>query len=266
MADRPVGTAVGAPQSRSLGVARGPALGAFVLALALILLPVFAPRARATAGIGVGVLPVDGRYSTNLTALPGGTYYLVVATDAASAFVNASLAFNGSVLAQENATIRGATFASLPAGNYSLSLAGRGRAALAWDFTNGAQQSFSAGEPLVAFLNPSGPRVQLSVSRGDASALDLSLFDDTLQPAGTATASSDGPVTFDLNPAHESAAILVVRPTAANPNGLYGLSWSSGPTSAPLDFTSWPLFLLWIVVPVGFAFVVFVLVQRRSRR
>lgn len=236
------------------------------LALTVALVGASPAHAGATTGIGVGILPVDGVASTNVPSLPGGTYYLVVATDGSSAYVNASLTYNGSLLAQENATVRGAAFASLPGGNYSLSLVGRGRAALAWDFTNGAQQSFSAGKALVAFLNPSGPRIRIAVSMGDAASLGLSLFDDALLPAGNATFSSDGSATFDLDPAHSGAAVLVVRPTSGNPNGIYGLSWSSGPTSPPLDFTAFPLFLVWILVPVGIAFVVFVLVQRRSHR
>ncbi len=264
MAVEPVGSGVSVPGRR--GSARAVAAGVALLVAALLLAGVSIPPARATTSMGTGILSVDGETTLNFTLLPEGTYYLVVAADGPGAYMNASLTYNGSLLAQENATVRGATFASLPAGAYSLSVAGHGRAALAWDFTNGVQQNFPANESLVAFLNPSGPRIRIDVSRADVAAVGFSLFDDALRPVGNATLAADGQATFDLDPSHASAAVLVVRPSGGNPSGVYGLAWTSGPTNPPLDFTSWPLFLLWILVPVAIALVVFVLVQRRSRR
>ena len=169
-------------------------------------------------------------------------------------------------LAQQNASFSSSTFASLPAGNYSLSLVGHGRAALGWDFTNGAVENFPDNETLVAFLAPSGPGVQVYVSRGNAQTIELSMYGDDLLPVGNATASADGSVTFVLPPSAASVAYLVARVTAGAPNGIYGLSWTSGPLNPPLDFTAWPLFLLWILVPVAVAFGIFVLLQRRRAR
>lgn len=237
------------------------------MALAVLAAAGSAPSARAAAaGVGAGIFSVDGPGIQNLTLPQGGTYYLTVATDSGSEYVNASLTYNGSLLAQQNASFSSSTFASLPAGNYSLSLVGHGRAALGWDFTNGAVENFPDNETLVAFLAPSGPRVQVYVSRGNAQTIELSMYGDDLLPVGNATASADGSVTFVLPSSAASVAYLVARVTAGAPNGIYGLSWTSGPLNPPLDFTAWPLFLLWILVPVAVAFGIFVLLQRRRAR
>jgi hypothetical protein len=224
------------------------------------------PARAADVGLGAGIFSVDGSLVQNLSLPLGGTYYLSVAADSPSAFVNASLTYNGSLLAQENASSPSSNFASLPAGDYSLSLAGHGRAALGWDFTNGEVKDFPDNATLVAFLAPSGPKIEVTVSRGDAQTLELTMYGADLLPVGNASPAGDGPVTFVLPSSAARVAYLVARVTAGLPNGLYGLSWTSGPVNPPLDFTTWPLFLVWILVPVGVALVVFVLLQRRRGR
>src|SRR5512136_1220064 len=147
-------------------------VGGTVLAL-LVFVAVFAaarsslPARAAEPGVGAGIFAVDRSLVQNLSLPLGGTYYLTVATDSSDAFVNASLAYHGSLLARENASLSASTFASLPAGNYTLALAGHGRAALGWDFTNGAVEDFPDNATLVAFLAPSGPKVDVYVSRGN---------------------------------------------------------------------------------------------------
>jgi len=226
-----------------------------------------APSARAAdLGVGAGIFTVDGSFVQNLSLPQGGTYYLTTAPDGGSAYVNASLTYNGSLLAQENTTGSSSTFASLPAGNYVLSLTGRGRAALGWDFTDGAVEDFPDNATLVAFLAPSGPKVDVYVSRGNAQTIELTMYNDDLLRIGNATASADGPVTFVLPSSAASVAYLVARVTAGTPNGVYGLSWSSEPLNPPIDFTAWPWFLLWILVPVAVALVIFVLLHRRRTR
>ena len=234
------------------------------VSLALAVVEGGTPRARAAdVGVGAGIFSVDGGLVQNLTLRQGGTYYLTVATDASSDFVNASLTYNGSLMAQENATSSTSTFASLPAANYTLTVAGHGRAALGWDFTNGTVEDFPDNATHVAFLAPLGPKVDVYVSRGNAQALALTLYDHDLLPVGNATATADGPVTFLLPTTAASVAYLVAQVTAGAPNGIYGLSWTSGPVNPPIDFTAWPWFLLWILVPVAVALAVFVFLHRR---
>lgn len=225
-----------------------------------------APALAAEVGVGAGIFSVDGSLAQNVSLPLGGTYYLSVATDGAPAFVNATLGYNGTLMAEQNASFPSSTFASLPAGTYRLALNGHGRAALGWDFTNGAVQDFPDNTTLVAFLAPSGPKVSVFVSRGNAQTLVLTMYSDELLPISNATVSSDGTVTFLLPAAAASVAYLVVQVTAGAPNGIYGLSWTSGPVNPPLDFTSWPLFLVWVLVPVAVALVVFILLQRRRMR
>ncbi len=240
------------------------ALLAFAVSVALLVAAAeTAPARAADLGVGAGIFSVDGSLVQNLTLRQGGTYYLTVATDASSDFVNASLTYNGSLMAQENATSSASTFASLPAANYTLSFVGRGRAALGWDFTNGAVEDFPDNATLVAFLAPLGPKVDVYVSRGNAQTIALTMYDHDLLPVGNATATADGPVTFVLPAAGASVAYLVAKVTAGTPGGIYGLSWSSGPVNPPIDFTAWPWFLLWILIPVAVACAVFVLLQRR---
>jgi hypothetical protein len=227
---------------------------------------ILVPARAAEVGVGAGIFSVDGDLVQNLSLPLGGTYYLSVAPEGPSAFVNASLSYNGSLLAQENASSSSSNVASLPAGNYSLALAGRGRAALGWDFTNGTTKGFPDNATLVAFLAPSGPRVDVTVSLGDAQRLELTIYGDDLLPIENASVSADGPVTFVLPSSATHVAYLVTQATAGLPNGLYGLSWTSGPVNPPLDFTAWPLFLLWILVPVAVALAVFVLLHRRRAR
>lgn len=225
-----------------------------------------APVRGAEVGVGAGIFSVDGRLSQNVSLPLGGTYYLSVAADGGAAFVDATLTYNGTLMAEQNTSSPSSTFASLPAGNYSLTLAGHGRAALGWDFTNGAVQNFPDNATLVAFLAPSGPKVVVYVSRGNAQSVALTLYSDRLLPVGNATVSSDGPVTFILPASSATVAYLAARVTAGALDGIYGLSWTSGPVNPPLDFTTWPLFLVWIVVPVAVALVIFVLLHRRRTR
>ena len=241
------------------------ALAAGGLALLLLAVP-FAPTARAeTTGLGAGIFSVDGTFSENLTLPVGGNYYLTVAADDPSSYVNASVAYNGSVLAQDNRSTDASTPVSLPAGNYSLSLQGHGRAALGWDFTDGTQQTFPDNQTLVAFLAPPGPRLRIQVSLGDAEAIALHLYDDGLAPAGNTTVTTSGAVDFLLPATQASTAYLVATPTAGNPGGLYGLAWTAGPLHPPLDLTAWPFLLLWILVPVAVAAAVSAFLHRRRR-
>jgi len=270
LAEEPVRNAeVASPVARggTRRIGAGAVVALLLISVAVLPIGLPAPPAKAAAsGLGNGILSVDGVILESVSLLQGRTYYLTVATDSASTYVNASLTYNGSLLAQENASLTGSTFASLPAGDYSLSLAGHGRAALGWDFTNGAVHTFPDNATLVAFLNPSGPRVQIAVSRGDAQTVQISLYDGGLLPVGNATVSSDGTLTFDLPPARAGVAYLVAQASGGNPSGMYGLSWTSGLVNPPLDFTAWPLFLLWILVPVAVAFLIFVALHRRGRR
>lgn len=248
------------------GTRRLAVAGLALLLLAAVLAAGGAPRSvrAASSGVGAGIFSVDGSLAEDLALPVGGTYYLSVASDSSADFVNASLSYNGSILATLNSTFPSTTFASLPAGNYTLTLAGHGRAALGWDFTNGAVEDFPENATLVAFLAPlAGPKVDVFVSRGNAQTLALTIYGDDLLPAGNATVTSDGPVTFVLPAAAASVAYLVVQVTAGTPNGIYGLSWTAGPVNPPIDFTAWPWFLLWILVPVAVAFVAFVLLHRR---
>lgn len=234
---------------------------------ALLLLANGAPMAAAQpTGIGVGIFSVDGTASANFTLPQSGSYYLTVATDGASSFVDASLIFNGSLMAQANHSLGESNLVSLPAGNFTLTLAGHGRAALGWDLTNGSFQEFPDNQTLVGFLAPSGPRLHVQVALGDAASIALRVYDDGLLPAGNATVTASGTVDFLLPSLSDSIAYVTATVTAGNPNGRFGLSWTSGPLNPPIDFTAWPWFLLWILVPVAVAFAAFVLLHRRRER
>ncbi len=241
-------------------------VAAVVLAAFLIAVPQ-TPAARGqVSGLGSGILEVDGTFEENLTLPLGGNYYLTVAPYGASTFVNASVVYNGTVLAQDNRSQSASTPVSLPAGNYTIFLRGRGRAALGWDFTNGSQTTFPDNESLLAFLAPQGPRIHVDVGLGDAQSLKMRLYDDALVPAGNATVNASGGVDFLLPASRASIAYLYVTVIAGNPSGLYGLAWTSGPLNPPIDFTAWPWFLLWILVPVAIAAVVLVVLHRRRGR
>ena len=234
---------------------------------ALLLLASQAPTTRAaTTGIGIGVLSVDGATSENATLPIGGTYYLSVATDTASSFVDARVMRNGTLFAQENRSLGASSQVSLPAGDYSIALAGKGRAALGWDFTNGTVQDFPDNETVMAFLVPSGARLQVYVSMGRARRIDLSVYDDALLQAGNATVTTSGPVDFVLPQLRSSIAYIAAKVTDGDPSGTFGLAWASAPLNPPSDFSTWPLFLLWILIPVALAFVLFVAAHRRRVR
>ncbi len=242
------------------------ALAAGLLA-ALLLLANEAPAAAAqTGGVGIGIVPVDGTASENFTLPQSGSYYLTVATDDASSFVDASLTFNGSLMAQVNHSLGESSLVSLPAGTFTLTLAGHGRAALGWDLTNGSLQDFPDNQTLVGFLAPSGPRLHVRVALGDAQSIALRVYDDALLPAGNATVTASGIVDFVLPSLSASIAYVTASVTAGNPNGRFGISWTSEPLNPPIDFTAWPWFLLWILVPVAVAFAAFVLLHRRRGR
>ncbi len=235
--------------------------------MALVLLLVTqAPAARAAdTGTGIGVLFVNGTFQENVT-LPGGGYYLVLATDDASSYVNATLSYNGTVFAQDNRSGAASTPVSLPAGNYSIALSGRGRAALGWDFTNGSATNFPDDEILVAFLTPAGPRLQVDVSLGDTTNVFLHLYDAGLVAAGNASVTASGGVDFLLPSSRTAVALLVAAATGGPPGGLFGLAWTSGPLNPPIDFTAWPWFLLWIFVPMAVAAVLLVVLHGRRAR
>lgn len=240
-------------------------------AAALVVLLVAAAQAPATAagasGVGIGILSVDGSLQENVTLTAAGIYHLGVATDDASSFVNASVAYNGSLLAQDNRSGSGSAAVSLPAGNYTISLTGRGRAALAWDFTNGSQRAFPDNQTLVAFLLPSGPRLHVTVALGDAASLTLSVYDAGLLPVGNETVTASGSFDFLLPSAREDTAYLVAAVTAGNPNGLFGLSWTAAPLNPPFVLPWWLVALLWILVPVAVAALAFLILRRaRIRR
>ena len=237
------------------------------LLVGLLLAALAAPAARAqVSGVGVGLLAVDGTTAESFVLPSGGTYFLTVATDGPSDFVSARLTYNGSLAAEVNDSLSASTFVSLAPGNYSLTLAGHGRAALGWDFTNGNVQDFPDNESLVAYLQPSGPRLEVTLSLGNAQSIDLHVYDSGLVAAGNATVTASGPVTFVLPPSRAGLAYLVATVVSGAPGGVYGLAWSAAPLNPPLDLTAWPYFLLWILVPVAVTFVVFVLLHRRAAR
>lgn len=242
------------------------ALAAAILAL-LLLAVTQGPTATAqTPQFGAGIFSVNGSATETFSLSTGGSYYLTVATDDASSYVAASVTYNGSLMAEANHSLSESIPVSLPAGDYSISLTGRGRAALGWDFTHGSLQQFPDNQTLVAFLVPSGPRIHVNVVLGDAQAIDLRVFDEELRPAGNATVTAPQTVDFILPSLADGIAYITATVTAGNPSGLFGLSWTSDPLNPPIDFTTWPWFLLWILVPVAAAFVAFVLLHRRGSR
>lgn len=250
---------------RRVAAAWWSALGGLAFACLLVLASASPSAASSGTGVGIGILSVDGASSENFTLVSGGPYYLTVAPDASS-FVNMTLAYAGSVLAQTNRTVGESTPVSLPAGNYTVTLMGRGRAALGWDLTNGALQEFPVNQTLVGFLVPAGPRLQVTVALGDAQLISLHVYDGGLLPAGNATVAISGPVDFVLPTSSDGIAYLTATVISGNPNGVFGLSWSSGPLNPPIDLAAWPFFLLWILVPVAIALAVFVIVHRRGSR
>ncbi len=242
---------------------------ALTLAVGLLLTSAASPRVRAQppGTAGTGIFLVDGPATRNLTLTRVGTYYLGVGTNDSSSSVGASLYYNASLLAQENGSVAAFNVVSLPAGNYSLALHGSGRAALAWDFTNGSFQAFPDNESLVAFLTPQGPEVNVSVSMGDAQRISLGVYDASLRLVANFTASANGNVTVNLPAGRSRAAYLAATVDVGNPAGLFGLSWTSQASAPPpLDFFAWPLFLLWIVVPIVIAAVVLAIRGQRRRR
>lgn len=243
-----------------------PIVAAAVALAALLLLVPQAPAVAAqSGGVGVGIFYVAGSSSENVSLPSGGTYYLTLAPDASS-FVNVSLRYNGSLMAQDNQTRGISTPVSLPAGNYSLSMSGHGRAALGWDFTDGALQEFPDNQTLVAFLVPSSPSLNVNVVLGDAQSIALRVYDDTLHEAGNATVTASRTMGFTLPATSDRIAYIVASVTAGLPNGRFGLSWSSPSPSAPIDLTAWPWFLLWILVPVAVVLVLSILRHGRGSR
>lgn len=238
---------------------------AVAIAVVLLLLP-RAPAALAQqSGLGVGIFYVDGILKENVTLPAAGSYYLTIAPDASS-FVNAALVYNGSLMAEDNRSLGASTQVSLPAGNFTLSLAGHGRAALGLDFTNGDLQEFPDNQTLVAFLVPLGPALHVNVALGDALSIALRVYDDTLHEAGNATVTASGTVPFTLPALSDSIAYMIATVTSGNSNGRFGLSWTSPAPNAPIDLTAWPWFLLWIVVPVAVALVVSLALHGRGSR
>ncbi len=249
------------------GGRRGRTISLLALAAtALLLLAPDTPLVSAQGpSVGIGVVAVDGALTENFTLSSAGSYYLFVVPDAPS-FLNATLTYSGGAMARANHTMPETTQVSLPQGNYTMSVTGRGRWALGWDLTNGTLQEFPDNQTTVGLLLPHAERLRITVALGDAQAVTLHVYDADLLPVGNATVTASGTTEFILPTATDGAAVITATPSGGNPNGLYGLSWTAGPLNPPIDVPTWPWFLLWILVPVAAAFLILVLLHRRGSR
>lgn len=237
--------------------------------LAVVLLGTQAPgpHAQPHGSLGTGIVPVEGTENYSHSLSDSGTYYLSAATDDSSTYLDVALYFNGSLLAQENTSLEASYLVSLPAGKYSLALAGHGRTALGWHFSNDTARTFAVDRLTVACLLPSGPRIHVTVGMGDAQRLALRFYDTRLLLVANDTVTADAALTVDLPPNQASVACRVVTVNLGTPGGLYGFSWNSEPLpSSALNFFAWPLFLLRIAVPLAIATVILRLVRRRRER
>ncbi len=249
---------------------RAPVLSAAacLLALAVAVSGLANPvRGLPTSGYGAGIFTVDGSTNTTLSLSEGGTYYLGVATDDASSYVNATLTYGGTPEAQINKSGSAATLVSLAPGNYSIDLEGHGRAALGWDFTDGSVQNFPDNETIVAFLRPASAHVEIVVSLGNAQEIALEVYDDRLLPVTSTNVVASGPVGVDLPASRDTSAYLVARVVTGDLAGVFGLAWSSpSPAPAAPDLGSQILVaFLWIAVPVVIALLLFLALGRRRR-
>jgi len=214
------------------------------------------------------VFAVNGSASANFTLADGGTYSLIVATDDGSAYVDANLSFGGSLAAELNDTGSASTVVSLAAGNYSLGLRGHGRAALGRDLAAGDVHTFPDNATVTGFLRPASAHVNVTVALGDAQEIHLEVYDDRLLPVTETNVTSSGTVAVDLPASRATSALLVAWVMTGNPQGLFGLAWSSPPVP-PLgpDLASQLLTVaLWIAVPVVVALLGILLLRRRRDR
>lgn len=272
LAREPVGPAE--PMER--GAHRGRPVSRFsALAAALVVAAALAPAlasAPASAptipAYGSGIVSVSGSTDANFSLADGGTYYLGLATDDASSFVDAQVLYNGTLAAALNESGSGATLVSLAAGNYTLALRGHGRAAVAWDFTDGSVQNFPDNRSVLAFLRPASPRLDIVVSMGNAQEIHLRVFDDRLLPVADTNVTASGSVAVDLPSGRSSAAYIEASVVTGAPVGVFGLAWSSPVPATPgPDLASQILAaVLWIAVPVAIVFLVFLALQRRRAR
>ena len=225
-------------------------------------------RAAMTPGYGAGVFAVDGSSNVSFSLAEGGAYYLLVATDDGSASVDANLTLGGVLAATLNGTGDASVVVSLAAGNYSLGLRGRGRAALGWDMTNGSLRTFPDNRTVAGFLRPASAHVDIAVTLGDAQKISVVVYDDRLLPAAVTNVTASGSVAVDLPSDRASSALLVAGVVTGNPQGLFGLAWSSPSASAPRPDGASQLLIagLWIAVPVVLALIGFLLLSRRGRR
>ncbi len=245
------------------------AVSATLLLAALLAALAPAPvRAQVPSGYGAGVFEVEGSSRTTIALAVGGTYYLIVAADNSSTYVWARIYYNTTTLeATLNESGPAAALVSLAPGNYSLVLVGHGRAALGWDFTDGSVQDFPDNVTATGFLRPASGHVEVVVSLGNAQEIHLEVYDDHLLPVTDANVTASGAVPVDLPAAHATSALLVARVVIGEPQGVFGLAWTSVPLSAPApDLLSQLLpVAFWIGVPVVLALLAFVLLRRRSR-
>lgn len=238
------------------------------LATALVVLAALAIPARAAPvpGYGAGIFAVDGASVATFSLADGGTYYLGVATDDPSSSVHAKVSYNGTLAAEINASGSAANLVSLAPGGYSIALEGHGRAALGWDFTDGTVQNFPDNAKVTAFLRPASPRLLVTVSLGNAQEIHLEVYDDHLLPVASTNVTTSGGVSVDLPSTRATAAYLVASVVLGNPQGVFGLAWSSPSPAAPGSGLGSQLLVagLWVGVPI--VIVLFLILAVRRRR
>lgn len=227
-----------------------------------------AVRAQTGSGYGTEVLAVNGSAATNVSLAEGGVYYLIVATDSGSSYVDARISYNASLVAQLNESGSAATLVSLAGGSYVMDLSGNGRAALGWDFTNGSVQAFPDNETVSGFLRPASAHIDVVVSMGDAQEIHLEVYDDRLLPVMETNVTTSRTLGVDLPESRGTFAFLRASVVSGNPQGAFGLAWSSpSPQTAGPDLGSQILTVfLWIAVPVVLALLAFVVLRRRRNR
>jgi hypothetical protein len=250
---------------RHLRKAAALAAASFLAAVLIMAAPTASVRGQALPGYGAGIFAVDGASNSTFSIAAGGTYYLGVATDDSSSYVAANVTHNGALAAEVNASGPSAILVSLGPGNYSIALEGYGRAALGWDFTGESVQNFPDNESVVAFLRPASAHIQIVVSLGNAQEIQLQAYDDRLLPVTSTNVTRSGAVNVDLPATHATAAYLVASVVTGNPEGVFGLAWSSPLPPGPGLGTQIFIAGLWIGVPVVIALLLLVALRRRRR-
>ncbi|HYM39920.1 MAG TPA: hypothetical protein VEY12_07235 [Thermoplasmata archaeon] len=239
---------------------------AVLLAATLVLGALPAPaHAQPAPELGTGIFVVNGASNATFSLAGGGTYFLVVATDDASSFVDARVTYNGSPAAQTNGSGSAASMVSLAGGNYAITLTGHGRAALGWDFTSGSIQTFPDNATMSAFLRPASAHIDLTVSLESAQAIRLAVYDDRLLPVSQANVTTSSVVSVDLPASHATSAFLVASAVAGNGNGVFALAWSSPAPPAPGPGMASQILVVvaWIGVPVVVGLLGFLVLRRR---